>query len=144
MNTTNVAVEDGKYTVQIGDDGSLKALRYGEPWRDLTGDKLIYCLAAELQAAREQLEAVGAGGVSTLAPVRTPDELQHLPQAALLVRDVAEMAGVSVPELCAAVRAIGYGQMSTNMAIHPMVAVTAIARLRKTGAFETLAQEAVA
>lgn len=46
-----VTVADGKYTVVI-DGGKLTALRYGEPWRDLCGDNLIYWLAVELQAAR--------------------------------------------------------------------------------------------
>lgn len=54
--TEQVTVADGKYTVVIGADGSLSALRHGEPWRDLTGDKLVYCLAAELIEARKALE----------------------------------------------------------------------------------------
>lgn len=49
-----VSVEGGKYTVVIGDDGSLSALRHGEPWQDLTGNKMVYCLATELEEAREQ------------------------------------------------------------------------------------------
>lgn len=53
--TQRVDVADGKYTVVIEDNGDLYALRYGERWRDFTGDKLIYCLAAELQEARDAL-----------------------------------------------------------------------------------------
>lgn len=53
----HISVEDGKYTVVLGDDGSLKLLRYGEPWQDLTGNKLIYCLAAELRDARNDAAA---------------------------------------------------------------------------------------
>ncbi len=49
-----VTVAEGKYTVVI-DGGKLTALRYGEPWRDLCGDNLIYWLAVELQAARAAL-----------------------------------------------------------------------------------------
>ena len=51
---------DGKYTV-INDNGSLKALRYGEPWkRDLTGDNLIYWMLVEairLKEERDHLKA---------------------------------------------------------------------------------------
>lgn len=43
----------GKYV--IGTDGvALKALRYGEPWRDMTGDKMVHALVdrvIELEAA---------------------------------------------------------------------------------------------
>lgn len=36
------------------DDGGLHALRYGEEWRDLTGDKLVFSLAYELNEEREK------------------------------------------------------------------------------------------
>lgn len=42
-------LENGKYTVIFDDKtGNLKALRYGEEWRDLTGDKLFYSMLAEM------------------------------------------------------------------------------------------------
>lgn len=41
--------DDGKYTV-IFDDGRLYALRHGEPWRDLTGDKLVLAMLQEALA----------------------------------------------------------------------------------------------
>lgn len=50
-------LDGGKYTVIRGDDGSLGALRYGEPWRDLTGDKLVGALVIEV----EELRAKTAG-----------------------------------------------------------------------------------
>ena len=38
-----IELDNGKYTYCINDDGSdHKALRYGEEWRNLTGDTLIY------------------------------------------------------------------------------------------------------
>lgn len=49
-----VSVCDGKYTVVQEKAGSLKALRYGEPWRDCTGDNLIYYLAVELDELRRK------------------------------------------------------------------------------------------
>ena len=51
----NVSVDNGKYTVIMESDGRLHALRYGEPWQDLTGNNLVYFLAAELEEARRQL-----------------------------------------------------------------------------------------
>lgn len=50
---SNIVLEGGKYTV-LSDGGVLRALRNGEPWRDLTGDKLVGALVDridELEAA---------------------------------------------------------------------------------------------
>lgn len=57
-----ISVCDGKYHVVIGDKGELSALRYGEPWQDLTGNNLVYWLAVELRQAREALAAATAKG----------------------------------------------------------------------------------
>lgn len=51
--------DSGKYTV-VYDNGRLKALRYGQPWRDLIGDNLVYAMlvkASQLQAERDALAA---------------------------------------------------------------------------------------
>lgn len=53
-----VDVDNGKYTVVS--DPYLRALRHGQPWRDLTGDNLVYFLAAELQAARDKIKELEA------------------------------------------------------------------------------------
>jgi len=39
---------DGKYEIKREGDRVI-ALRYGEPWRDLTGDNLIYHLMARIE-----------------------------------------------------------------------------------------------
>lgn len=52
-----VSVEKNKYTIVVSNDGNLRALRYGEPWQDLTGNKMVYCLATELYQARWELAA---------------------------------------------------------------------------------------
>lgn len=49
-----IDVDGGKYTV-VSDAGHLTALRYGQPWRELTGDNLVFHLAMELQEARGEL-----------------------------------------------------------------------------------------
>ena len=51
-----IDLEDGKYTYLLDDLGGQQALRYGEPWRDLTGDKFIYCLAEMVTALRAENE----------------------------------------------------------------------------------------
>lgn len=56
MTYTDVSVSDKKYTIRIWDDGRMEAFRYGEKWQDLTGNKMIYCLAYELNEARQQLK----------------------------------------------------------------------------------------
>lgn len=50
-----VVIEDGKYTY-VNENGSASVLRYDEHWRDVTGDKFIYCMAAEIETLREQVE----------------------------------------------------------------------------------------
>lgn len=61
MSAEHVTVADGKYTVVIGvgaHAGQLRALRYGDPWQDLTGNNLVYWLAVELREARAKLAAL--------------------------------------------------------------------------------------
>mgnify|MGYP000872976592 FL=1 len=47
MTAERIDLNDGKYSV-INDDGRLTALRYGEPWRNLSGDNLIYWMFVEI------------------------------------------------------------------------------------------------
>ena len=50
-----VDIESGKYTY-IFEDGRARLLRYGDPTsRDIVGDKLIYCMASEIESLRQQL-----------------------------------------------------------------------------------------
>lgn len=53
-----VTVGEGKYTVVMGSDFKLHALRYGQPWRDCVGDGLVLALAQEIRALRDRLELV--------------------------------------------------------------------------------------
>lgn len=50
-----IKVDGGKYEVVQPETGGAHALRYGEAWRDLTGDNLILALAYELEEAREEI-----------------------------------------------------------------------------------------
>lgn len=40
---------DGKYTLIRGADYRMRALRYGEPWRDLTGDHLVAVMLERIE-----------------------------------------------------------------------------------------------
>ena len=51
-----VSVEDGKYTIISHKDGRLRALRNGEEWRSLVGDKMAYYLAYELNESQKMCE----------------------------------------------------------------------------------------
>jgi len=57
-NPLEITVGDGKYTVVQTSDGRLVCRRNGEPWRDLTGDKLVLCLAQELDSARAEIRSL--------------------------------------------------------------------------------------
>lgn len=52
----SVVLEDGKYEYRFYKDGSQEALRNGEPWRDLSGDKFIYCMAAEISKLQVEVQ----------------------------------------------------------------------------------------
>jgi len=54
----NVSIHDDKYTVIQDDQGRLRALRYGEEWRDCCGDNLVYWLAVEVQELRERVASL--------------------------------------------------------------------------------------
>jgi hypothetical protein len=53
-----VTLEDGKYQIRLSDVSRqepyvFEALRHGEPWRDLIGDKLSLALVHEIVRLRE-------------------------------------------------------------------------------------------
>lgn len=52
----NVTVYDGKYTVIQDEKGRLRALRYGEEWRDCVGDGLICALGYEVHELRTRIK----------------------------------------------------------------------------------------
>jgi len=53
-------LDGGKYTVVQHSDGRLEALRYGETWRDLTGDNLFLALLDAYEASARDAEALRA------------------------------------------------------------------------------------
>ena len=49
---------DEKYTLVIKKDGSFKALRYGQEWRDLTGDKLVLTMCQRIEQLEEKIMCI--------------------------------------------------------------------------------------
>lgn len=75
MTYRDIGLEDGKYTV-VRNGGQLSALRHGEPWQDLTGNKLIGALCAridELEDAAHMSSALmrEAAGLLESLPIET-------------------------------------------------------------------------
>lgn len=52
---TRIDLLGGKYTVQHDNGVNFKALRYGEEWRDLTGDGLVLALVQRIRELEECL-----------------------------------------------------------------------------------------
>ncbi len=51
-----IDLEGGKYTFVNDGFGRISALRYGEPWRDLFGDKFVNALAQEVVRLKAEVE----------------------------------------------------------------------------------------
>lgn len=73
---SHIYLEDGKYTV-VRDGGNMHALRNGETWRDLTGDKLVGALCARIDelTAPDPLPKKPPVRL-TMWDVKTPEEMQ--------------------------------------------------------------------
>lgn len=55
-----ISLDDNKYTYLRYKDGGQEALRHGEPWRQLSGDNLIYFMGCLIEEQVKQLEALQA------------------------------------------------------------------------------------
>jgi len=51
-------LENGKYTIIRHDDASVEVRRYGEPWRNLTGDKLFGAMLDMIIAQQRHIEDI--------------------------------------------------------------------------------------
>ena len=51
-----IELDNGKYTVIYDENNQypMKCLRYGEEWRDLVGDNLIFWLCARIEELEEK------------------------------------------------------------------------------------------
>lgn len=52
-----IELDNGKYTVIYDENNQypMKCLRYGEEWRDLVGDNLIFWLCAKIEELEEKI-----------------------------------------------------------------------------------------
>jgi hypothetical protein len=53
--TTRITFGSGKYTLEHNNGANLRALRYGEQWRDLSGDGMVLALVQEVEELRQKL-----------------------------------------------------------------------------------------
>lgn len=95
----DVTFNQGEYTLILGSDGAMSALRHGEPWgRDLTGDKLVSAFAHDLGTARDALKAVAEAVYGTSD--REPHAFADYDDAVALKRQ-ARQARAPHPEYAA-------------------------------------------
>ena len=110
---TRIELDDGKYTVVHDSGAGLHALRYGEHWRDMTGDGLVLAMAQEIEDLRRRIAPVQQVSVPDgwkLVPVEpTPEmvcaaEEAHMPFGDM---DIAlRMAILSAPSAPATVQGV--------------------------------------
>lgn len=95
-----IDLEDGKYTYVLNDDepGSQYALRHGAPWRDLTGDKFVYCMAAKIEEQAERIKELESEVQSYELIVRAEDIRIKKQSAALKLASLALSEGVEYVE----------------------------------------------
>lgn len=55
---TAITINDGKYTLQEGVNGELKALRYGDEWRDCSSDTVVKALFTKLKQIQNAPESI--------------------------------------------------------------------------------------
>lgn len=55
-----IELDNGKYTIVYNEDNQYpkKCLRYGEEWRDLVGDNLVFWLCNRIQELEEKLDNI--------------------------------------------------------------------------------------
>ena len=70
----NVVICDGKYAIIQDESGNTNVLRYGEWWRNVTGDNVILGAAYEIDKLRERIKRLEDAGdeVSEILSSKTP------------------------------------------------------------------------
>jgi hypothetical protein len=53
-----VSISGGKYIIEQNSSGALRCLRYGEPWRDLTGDGMVCAMAHRIELLESELRRI--------------------------------------------------------------------------------------
>lgn len=89
----HITVYDGKYTL-ILEPTNMRALRNGEPWRDLIGDGFVMALGQAIAELHEALRNISEGAEQYLRDVGTIEDPCWVPCAkgdpgAILFREVS-------------------------------------------------------
>ena len=87
---TRIELDDGKYTVVHDSGAGLHALRYGEHWRDMTGDGLVLAMAQEIEDLRRRIVPV--------QQVSVPDGLELIKRMQVCLSLDDTEWGLSAPE----------------------------------------------
>lgn len=68
MSCREIILDQGKYTIVFDEEtATLKALRHGEDWQDLTGNKLVLALFHEIETLRSAFEAASVRFTAVIA-----------------------------------------------------------------------------
>lgn len=59
---TPLILENGKYIFLLNEQGTLHCLRYGQPWREFSGDKAVLSLFQEVQRSALNVSAAPTEG----------------------------------------------------------------------------------
>lgn len=54
----NIKLDNGKYEIIVNKDGTVKCLRYGEEWRDITGDGMVLAMAYEIDRLKDIIDSL--------------------------------------------------------------------------------------
>ena len=65
-----VSICDDKYTIIQDASGRTNVLRYGEPWRDVTGDNVILGAAYEIDKLQSRIKRLEKAGDRLLTVMR--------------------------------------------------------------------------
>ena len=72
-----IDIANGKYTIYQEKQGSLKALRYGEPWQDLCGNNMVFNLMIELIEAKDTIKSA-LDDILEIDDIDTNDRAYHI------------------------------------------------------------------
>lgn len=87
-----VSVYGGKYTIVQAAEGGLRALRYGEEWRDCNGDGMVLALAQKVDDLRGQRTALVDALTATTATIGAIYQWLEMVEAAGGAKSIAGIA----------------------------------------------------
>lgn len=58
MNTEIIVLDNGKYKIYVTNLNTITVHRYDEPWKDLTGDNLVYSMFSKIKELEKELKNI--------------------------------------------------------------------------------------